>query len=93
MKTSKKTNSIRTVRHITVFSVNWEFPQSHKKSVFKSVPESRFSIKKYVESDFLSFAGQGSKFSPILMFCIIIYVIASLFLPANETLYSFRHGC
>ena len=92
MKTSKKSKSIRTVRHITIFSVNWECPQSHKKSVFNSVQESRFSIKKYVESDFLSFAGQGSKFSPILMFCVIIYVIASSFTPTNETLHSFRHG-
>ena len=92
MKTSKKTKSIQTVSHITVFSVDREFPQSHKKSVFNSVLESRFSIKKYVKSDFLNFAGHGSKFSLILMFCIIIYVIASLFLPANETLYSFRHG-
>ena len=93
MKTSKKTNSIQTVRHITVFSVNWELPQSHKKSVFKSIPESRFPIKNYLESDFQSFVNHGPKFSLIFMFCIIVYRHAPLFTSTDETLYSFRHGC
>lgn len=93
MKTSIKTNSVRTVRHIAVFSVNWKLPQSHKKSSFNSIQEGRIPIKKYLESGLQPLSNYGAKFSLIFMFCVIIYVFASLFLPANETLYSFRHGC
>lgn len=91
MKTLKKTKSIQTVRHITVFSVNWKLPQSHKRSILNPIPESRFPIKNYSESDFQCSVNHGPKFRLVFKSCVMIYLIVSMFLSKNETFYALCH--